>query len=125
MPDSKERISILQRLRQWMVPAVILLMAVGIVFLIVGNWNTWASEKASQETDDAYTQADLTPLSTKVAGLVAVVPVSVVRGARDGSNAARSRSPVLVGIDGKISPAAVIHPHSSAVKPPAITLVAS
>ena len=76
MPDSKERISILQRLRQWMVPAVILLMAVGIVFLIVGNWNTWASEKGSQETDDAYTQADLTPLSTKVAGLVAVVPVS-------------------------------------------------
>jgi membrane fusion protein, multidrug efflux system len=76
MPDSKERISIPQRLRQWMVPAIILLMAVGIVFLIVGNWNTWASEKASQETDDAYTQADLTPLSTKVAGLVAVVPVS-------------------------------------------------
>ena len=76
MPDSKERISIPQRLRQWMVPALILLMAVGIVFLIVGNWNTWASEKASQETDDAYTQADLTPLSTKVAGLVATVPVS-------------------------------------------------
>jgi membrane fusion protein (multidrug efflux system) len=76
MADSKERTSIPQRLRQWMVPAVILLMAVGIVFLIVGNWNTWASEKGSQETDDAYTQADLTPLSTKVAGLVAVVPVS-------------------------------------------------
>lgn len=59
-----------------MVPALILLMAVSIVFLIAGNWNTWASEKGSQETDDAYTQADLTPLSTKVAGLVAVVPVS-------------------------------------------------
>src|SRR5579871_5527924 len=75
MADSKERTSIPQRLRQWMVPALILLMAVGIVFLIAGNWNTWASEKDSQETDDAYTQADLTPLSTKVAGLVAVVPV--------------------------------------------------
>src|SRR4029077_5991252 len=56
---------------------------------------------------------------------VAVVPLSIVRGARDGSNAARSRSPVLVRIDGKISPTAVIHPHSSAVKPPAIALVAS
>jgi len=76
MADSKEHTSIVRRLGQWMVPALILLMAAGIVFLISGNWNAWASEKKSQETDDAYTQADLTPLSTKVAGLVAVVPVS-------------------------------------------------
>ena len=59
-----------------MVPALILLMAVAIVFVIAGNWNAWASEKAEQETDDAYTRADLTPLSTKVAGLVATVAVS-------------------------------------------------
>jgi membrane fusion protein (multidrug efflux system) len=65
-----------QRLRQWLVSATILLMAVGIVFLISGNWNTWASERESQETDDAYLRADLTPLSTKVAGLVATVAVS-------------------------------------------------
>jgi membrane fusion protein (multidrug efflux system) len=64
------------RLKQWIVPALILLMAIAIVFLIQGNWNAWASEKAEQETDDAYTRADLTPLSTKVAGLVAVVAVS-------------------------------------------------
>jgi membrane fusion protein (multidrug efflux system) len=80
MPDSKEAISnspsLLQGLRQWVLPALILLMAVSIVFLIAGNWNTWASEKTFQETDDAYTHADLTPLSTKVAGIVAVVPVS-------------------------------------------------
>ena len=65
-----------QRLRQWLVPAVILVMAGGIVFLIAGNWNTWASERQAQETDDAYLRADLTPLSTKVAGLVAKVAVS-------------------------------------------------
>ena len=65
-----------QRLKQWLVPAVILLMAAGIVFLIAGNWNTWASERAAQKTDDAYVRADLTPLSTKVAGLVATVAVS-------------------------------------------------
>jgi len=58
-----------------MVPALILLMALAIVFLITGNWNAWASEKLEQETDDAYTRADLTPLSTKVAGLVATVAV--------------------------------------------------
>src|ERR1700680_3482078 len=80
MPDStdsvKQRPSWMQRLRQWLVPAMILLMAAGIVFLIAGNWNTWASEREAQETDDAYLRADLTPLSTKVAGLVAKVAVS-------------------------------------------------
>jgi len=65
-----------QRLRQWLVSALILLMAIGIMFLIAGNWNTWASESPAQETDDAYLRADLTPLSTKVAGLVATVAVS-------------------------------------------------
>ncbi len=80
MPDSpdsvKARPSWAQRLKQWLVPTVILLMAAGIVFLIAGNWNTWASDRAAQETDDAYVRADLTPLSTKVAGLVATVAVS-------------------------------------------------
>jgi membrane fusion protein (multidrug efflux system) len=63
-------------LRQWLISGTILLMAAGIVFLIAGNWNTWASERESQETDDACLRADLTPLSTKVAGLVAKVAVS-------------------------------------------------
>jgi membrane fusion protein, multidrug efflux system len=65
-----------QRLKQLVVPVTILLMAAGILFLIGSNWNTWASEGASQKTDDAYVRADLTPLSTKVAGLVATVAVS-------------------------------------------------
>jgi membrane fusion protein (multidrug efflux system) len=51
-------------------------MAAGIVILITGNWNRWAGERTLQETDDAYVRADLTPLSTKVAGLVAAVAVS-------------------------------------------------
>jgi len=80
MPDSTEPLkkspSWAQRLRGLLVPAMILLLAIGILFLIAGNWNTWASERASQETDDAYVRADLTPLSTKVAGLVATVAVS-------------------------------------------------
>jgi len=58
------------------VPVIILLMAGGIVALIAGNWNSWASERVAQQTDDAHLRADLTPLSTKVAGLVASVAVS-------------------------------------------------
>jgi membrane fusion protein (multidrug efflux system) len=72
----EQQTSLAGRLKRWIVPALILLMALAIVFLIAGNWNAWASEKAEQETDDAYTRADLTPLSTKVAGLVATVAVS-------------------------------------------------
>src|SRR5882724_3083770 len=64
-----------QRLKQLVVPVIILLMAGGIVMLIAGNWNTWTSERVEQKTDDANVRADLTPLSTKVAGLVARVAV--------------------------------------------------
>ena len=81
MPDPKESLpqpppTIASRLKQWLVPAIILLLAVGIVVLITTNWNAWAGGRAVEETDDAYLHADLTPLSTKVAGLVATVAVS-------------------------------------------------
>src|ERR1700720_396975 len=88
MPDATDSIkkhpSWAQRLKQWLVPTIILLLAAGIVFLIAGNWNSWASERASQETDDAYIRADLTPLSTKVAGLVATVAVSDYQAVKSG-----------------------------------------
>jgi membrane fusion protein (multidrug efflux system) len=61
---------------RWLAPVAVLFMAAGILFLIAGNWNTWAGDRPSQETDDAYIRADLTPLSTKVPGLVATVAVS-------------------------------------------------
>ena len=80
MPDAVNSVKDLpsweQRLKQWLVSALILMMAIGILLLITGNWNTWASERESQETDDANLRADLTPLSTKVAGLVSTVAVS-------------------------------------------------
>src|ERR1700760_4813708 len=62
--------------KSWSVPGLVLVMAAAILVMIIGNWNSWASERGEQKTDDAYTQSDLTPLSTKVAGLVASVPVS-------------------------------------------------
>ena len=72
MPETKDcrttgerRGTISKRL---IVPALILAMAAGIVAMIAGNWNAWASEKAAQQTDDAYTRADLTPLSTCAGG---------------------------------------------------------
>ncbi len=88
MPDStdsaKPRLTWTQRLKHWLVPAIVLLMAGGIVSLIAGNWNTWTSDRVAQETDDAYLRADLTPLSTKVAGLVATVAVSDYQAVKSG-----------------------------------------
>jgi membrane fusion protein (multidrug efflux system) len=62
--------------KSWSVPGLVLVMAAAILVMIVGNWNSWASQRPEQKTDDAYTRSDLTPLSTKVAALVASVPVS-------------------------------------------------
>jgi membrane fusion protein (multidrug efflux system) len=80
MPGSKETPpqaqSFASRLKQWLGPAIILVLAVGIVILFTTNWNAWSAGRAIQETDDAYLHADRTPLSTKVAGLVATVAVS-------------------------------------------------
>jgi membrane fusion protein, multidrug efflux system len=80
-----------QRVKNVVVPVTVLLMAGAIVFLIAGNWNTAASDKGEQETDDAYTRADLTPLSTKVAGLVATVAVSDYRSVKAGDLLVRLR----------------------------------
>ena len=66
----------LTKARAWSVPGLVLVMAAAILLMITGNWNSWASERAEQKTDDAYTRSDVTPLSTKAAGLVASVPVS-------------------------------------------------
>jgi membrane fusion protein, multidrug efflux system len=70
--------------RQWGVPGLVLVMAAAILVMIAGNWNSWASESTEQKTDDAYVRADLTPLSTKVAGLVATVAVSDYQSVRAG-----------------------------------------
>jgi membrane fusion protein (multidrug efflux system) len=59
-------------------------MCAGIVILITGNWNRWVGDRDWQSTDDAYVRADLTPLSTKVAGLVATVAVSDYQPVRAG-----------------------------------------
>jgi membrane fusion protein, multidrug efflux system len=60
----------------WIVPLVILVLAAVLLFTITSNWNSWMGGHTRQTTDDAYLHADLTPLSTKVSGVVAKVDVS-------------------------------------------------
>jgi len=57
-------------------PVVVLLLAAAVVFTITWKWNSWEGGRIEQVTDDAYVRGDLTPLSTKVAGIVRDVKVS-------------------------------------------------
>ena len=55
---------------------LILLLALIVLFTVTHNWNSWEGGHAVQVTDDAYVRGDLTPLSTKVPGIVRKVDVS-------------------------------------------------
>src|ERR1700728_3070713 len=63
-------------LRKYGTPALVVLLAVVILATITWNWNSWEGSRVEQVTDDAYVRGDITPLSTKVAGLVKEVRVS-------------------------------------------------
>src|SRR5580693_9791866 len=62
--------------RKYVIPAVIVLLAAAGVLTITRDWNAWEGGRIDQVTDDAYVRGDITPLSTKVAGLVKEVAVS-------------------------------------------------
>ena len=62
--------------RKFVIPALVVLLAVAVVYTITRDWNSWEGGRIDQVTDDAYIRGDITPLSTKVAGLVKEVPVS-------------------------------------------------
>ncbi len=53
-----------------------MLLIVAVVLTITRNWNSWEGGRIEQTTDDAYVRGDLTPLSTKVPGIVREVKVS-------------------------------------------------
>ena len=63
-------------LRKYGVPLLVVLLAVTILATITRDWNSWEGGRIEQVTDDAYVRGDITPLSTKVAGLVKQVMVS-------------------------------------------------
>src|SRR6201987_3430819 len=62
--------------QQYGTPLIILLLAIAIIVTITRNWNGWEGGRVEQVTNDAYVRGDLTPLSTKVPGLVREVKVN-------------------------------------------------
>jgi multidrug resistance efflux pump len=61
--------------RAIVIPLIILVVAV--LFLVIdGKWTARSSSRAEQETDDAYVQADMTPLSTRISGTARTMKVN-------------------------------------------------
>jgi membrane fusion protein (multidrug efflux system) len=54
----------------------VVLLTVAVLITLTRNWNAWEGGRAEQVTDDAYVRGDLTPLSTKVPGIVRSVNVT-------------------------------------------------
>jgi membrane fusion protein, multidrug efflux system len=65
-------------------PILVLLLAAVVVISLTRNWNAWEGGNVEQVTDDAFVRGDLTPLSTKVAGIVRNVKVSDFQRVRSG-----------------------------------------
>ena len=55
--------------------ALVFIVAIAIIIIVSTNWNRWEGREGWQRTDDAYLEADLTPISSKVAGYLRALPV--------------------------------------------------
>lgn len=65
-------------------PILVLLLAAAVTVTLTRDWNAWEGGRVEQVTDDAVVRGDLTPLSTKVAGIVRNVKVSDFQRVRSG-----------------------------------------
>jgi membrane fusion protein, multidrug efflux system len=64
------------RWQSYITPLLVVLLGLAVLITITRNWNAWEGGKVEQVTDDAYVRGDLTPLSTKVVGIVRTVDVA-------------------------------------------------
>jgi membrane fusion protein, multidrug efflux system len=64
------------RWQKYLTPLLVVLLTLAVLITVTRNWNSWEGGKVEQVTDDAYVRGDLTPLGTKVAGIVRAVHVS-------------------------------------------------
>jgi membrane fusion protein, multidrug efflux system len=56
--------------RAIVIPLTVLVVAALLFFTINGRWASWGGTRTNKETNDAYVQADITPLSTRISGTV-------------------------------------------------------
>jgi len=61
---------------KFVTPLLVVSLVAALIVTLTANWNLWEGGRAEQATDDASVRGDLTPLSTKVAGIVRDVKVA-------------------------------------------------
>src|SRR5215471_11067901 len=83
-PKVVERPPSLKPWQKYGTPLIVVLLAIAVIVTITRNWNGWEGGRVEQVTNDAYVRGDLTPLSTKVAGLVREVKVNDYQQVRKG-----------------------------------------
>ena len=78
VPGKEQSVAARPRTRweRYVTPLLVILLALAAFVTLVRNWNFWEGGKPEQVTDDAYVRGDLTPLSTKVTGIVSAVHVA-------------------------------------------------
>jgi membrane fusion protein, multidrug efflux system len=54
---------------------LVFIVVIGILLIVTTNWTRWEGAAGWQKTNDAYLQADLTPISAKVTGYVRDLPI--------------------------------------------------
>jgi membrane fusion protein (multidrug efflux system) len=73
---------------------LVFIVAIGIIIIVSTNWTRWEGGSGWQRTNDAYLQADLTPITARVAGYVRELPMQDFERVRKGQVLAQ-----LVDID--------------------------
>jgi membrane fusion protein (multidrug efflux system) len=53
----------------------VFVVAIGIIIIVSSNWSRWEGGEGWQTTNDAYLQADLTPITAKVGGYLRELPI--------------------------------------------------
>src|SRR6202790_4943847 len=89
MPASQQEHAPAQPKARWpwlkyATPILVLLLAAAVTVTLTRDWNAWEGGRIEQVTDDAIVRGDLTPLSTKVPGIIRNVRVSDFQHVRSG-----------------------------------------
>jgi membrane fusion protein, multidrug efflux system len=60
----------------WIVRTAVLGLALILVIAFFTRWDLWVGSNINQKTNDAYLQADVTPIASQISGVVGAVPVN-------------------------------------------------
>jgi membrane fusion protein, multidrug efflux system len=82
--DAVKKLVIPGAVKKLIIPLVVLVVALVLLFVIRGHWNSVKSSETLQKTNDAYVTSNQIPLSTRISGTVRRVDVGDYQTVRAG-----------------------------------------